>query len=446
MSRIWFLILWLGLGFASAQSTDFRLEDGWRLLPQSATWRAADQVYLIAAQSLNVARGAAGLSLSAGLDTSRTQLSSSNPALNSTILSGSLNVQFGLAVLPWSPAFDAVRTAERNLEKARLDLLETRSGLQLQFLGLYAQGQLATLDAQNALENSRLATERVRVVKAQLGNGTASQEALLSAEAAARSAQAMLNSAVQLKDFLQRSVFTALGLPPQAVQNITLGSLLSPPKLVGNPDLKTRSDVRRAMLAVLEAQDNLQNAQRDRLMPNLTVSSSLGGVGADGKPTGTQAGASLNLGSGVLGVNGSYTPNAPSNNATVLTVSLQLSVPILAPASDGRIGAAEAALNASKLNLTAIQAGAALDVQNKRLEFENQNAMQGVSNANFEVAKRRLEDSQARLAAGLASSLEVLTAQVQQLLAAREVLNSSLQTALAGYRLAAAIKPLELVK
>ncbi len=434
---------------ASAQ-TVFTLEESLRLLPQSAAWRASDQAFLIAERSVNVARGAAGLSVTVGGEANRSQVSSADPALNGTAFTGSINAQASITVLPWSPTFDAVRAAERNLERARLDLLENRSNLQLQLFSQYLQVQLATTDVKLAMQNQNFAEQRLKITQAQLEARTATREAVLSAEATARSAQTNARAALNAQNLSIRGFFATIGLPPR---DAVFSSVINAPKLeitennLGNKIIQaraTRSDVRRAILAVREAEDALTIAQRDRWLPNLGINASIAGVGADGRPTGTQVGANLNLGTGTIGVNGSYAPT--TSNATATTISLQISIPLVAPSNDARIDTAQVSLNAAKLNLENAENTAALDIESKYYEYLAIAAQQEVAKANLSTAQRRTTDTQARLEAGLTNTLELEQAKLQEAQATREVQNASNQTVLAAYRLSSSLKPVELNK
>ncbi len=428
----------------------FTFEQAMRLLPKSKAWLAADQNYLAAERSANIARGAAGLNVTIGADASRNQVSSSDPALNGTALNISVSAQASIAVLPWSPTFDAVRSAERNLERSRIDILEQRSQLQLNALTQYLQIQILSQDAQLANLNTSFTKLRLQTLQAQLQARTTTKEAVLSAEAALKSAEANARAVNNARSLALRGFFLSLSIP---VQDTIFSSEMAIPK----PDLSeaelnkqidqaraSRPDLRRAKIAVLEAEDNLAIATRDRWLPNVGLNANIGGISADGRPTGTQIGASLNVANGTLGVNGTYSPNTSA--ATNTTISVQLTIPILAPSNDARIETAEAILTTTKLNLEQLEENAVLDIQNRYEEFQLAVLQQDITSANLEVAKQREADTQARFNAGLTNTLDLEQTKLLLNQATREVQNAKNQAVLANNRFLTSLRPLELPK
>jgi outer membrane protein TolC len=298
-----------------------------------------------------------------------------------------------------------------------------------------------------AAQNLVLSQKKLQITRAQLEAGTATKEALLSAEANLRSAEASVKAVSNTKRLTAQSVFVFLGVAPRET---AFSSMISVPKpspenldALVKAAKNTRPDVLRAILAVRQAQDDLEIARRDRWLPNLGLNAGVSGVTADGKPTGTQLSTNLNLGNGALSVQGAYAPSS-SGNATALTLSLQISIPIVAPTGDARVDTAQVALNGARLNLETVVSAAELEVQNKFFEREAATAQQDVAQANLDVAKRRTTDSGAKLAAGLVTVLELEQSKLLELQATRELQNADVQAALSGFRLLNAVKPLEL--
>ncbi len=440
------LSLFLSLTPVTLAQTNFTLEEAWKLLPQSLNWRASNQAYLIAERSLNIARGAAGLSLNIGADLSRNQVSSStDPALNGSAVTGSINAQASLAILPWSPAFDGVRAAERNLERAKLDLLENHSNLQLQLLNQYLSIQLLQTDVALANQNQVFAKLRLQITQAQFVAKTTTREAVLNAEAALKSAEANARAIANAKNNAIRGFLINLGQTPK---DIILSSSLKPILIeetsLGNYIKQAQSnrlDLRRAALNLREAEDNLAIATRDRWLPNLGINTTISGIGSDGKPTGTQLGASLNLGTGTLGINGAYSPNASS--ATSTSISVQISIPIVAPIQDARIDTAQAALEATRLNFENIQNNIELEVQSKFYQYLAASAQVELAKANLESSLQRRTDTEAKLAAGLSTTLELEQSKLSESQATREIQNAVQQSILSAYQFFVSIKPLE---
>jgi outer membrane protein len=415
------------------------LQEAVTLVPNSASWRAADRGVAAAARGLDAARGAALLNVTAGADYSRTGVTSSaDPILNGVVANLSLSASVSTSVLPWSPAFDAVRSAERTLQRAELDRLEARANITLGVVEGYFSAKQAQTDFELARATAALFERRVAIVKAQNSSGTANADAVRTTEQANLSAQSAVKQAELAANLARRSLLNTLGQPDAAIQ---FSSATPAPRALESVDALLKSaaqkrlDVRRALIAILELEDAINVASRERWLPQASLNLSVGGVSADGKPTGNSATASLNVGQGSLGVNGSYAPIGPAGAGASLTLSATIQVPIIAPGADARIEATRANLDSAKANLESVRLNAEIDVRRKHLDAQIAQDQLEIQNANAAVINARALDTEARFKAGLVIELEVQNAGLEVRRAERDVEAARVNAFLAGLKL-----------
>ena len=110
------------------------------LLRGSPGWQSADLTYRAAQLALDSARVRAGLALGMGADSSLTKIPWDDGEWQGN---ATLNVSASLSVLPWSPARDAVRSAERALAAAAVDLRNSRATLTVQASQAFAGARSA---------------------------------------------------------------------------------------------------------------------------------------------------------------------------------------------------------------------------------------------------------------------------------------------------------------
>ncbi len=171
---------------AAQQSPGLSLETVLKALPTAPGWQVAELTAQSAQRQLEAAQAGAGFNLTANgaYMTSRTDgipLENLPPGTQLSSSSGSVSATAGLTVLPWSPAFDAVRAAERNLERANIDRLEARSQLAAQVLKQYFDLKLASTDLELARSGVELAKSRLEIANAQLEAGVGTREGVLNA-------------------------------------------------------------------------------------------------------------------------------------------------------------------------------------------------------------------------------------------------------------------------
>jgi outer membrane protein TolC len=427
---------------ADGQETAYPLETALSVLTQSPAWQASEHAVVIAQRSLEAARGAA-LNVNLNGEASRNAVTSATPELNGVQYGGSLGATATLAVAPWSPIFDAVRSAERGLKRAELDRLEARAGLRLDTANRYFDARSAALEAMLAQRVVSVQQQRLSVAQQQADLRTGTLEGVKAVRAALEAAQASARAATQNATLARHALFLSLGQPDR--EGIVFVSAPTPRtvpsletvKLQLNAALLKRADVQRAELNVQDADDAVLIARRDRWLPQAGLNLSVGGSTASGQPTGTQAGANFNLPNGTLSVSTNYGFGTPV--ATQLTISLSVSLPIVAPATDARILGAQSALEAARLGLQQARGNAELDVLRSHAAADA--AWQGVrvAQSNLELAQQRVGDLERRVELELSSALERDAARLSAQQAERDLATTQVNALLATWRLEVAL-------
>ena len=110
---------------AAQTAAQLPLQPVLEFMPNTLDWRVADLNLETAARQLDAARAAAGLNVAGGgrYDYSNRNVGGVNTDGGNLVVS----VNASLTVLPWGPAFDAVRNAIRSLERAVLDRNDARN-------------------------------------------------------------------------------------------------------------------------------------------------------------------------------------------------------------------------------------------------------------------------------------------------------------------------------
>ena len=334
---------------------------------------------------------------------------------------------------------DAIRSAERALERAALVRREARNALYLtlhtQYFNLrQAQNDLAISQATLALRERQL-----QIVTAQNQAGTATLSDLLTAQQNLDTARSGLVSTQGAVEIARLTLAGTLGLNPQ--------NLGQPSTLPSEPELPSenleallqrayvhRSDLLRTQLQLQDAEENLASAQRDRLIPNAALSAgySTGGNNA------ASVSAGLDFKSGTASLSGAVPLVQGSGGAPQAqgwNVGLSLSVPIFDPVSDSRINSTQTALQATRQALETTRKAAELDVRQKYQSLQTAKASIAAARAGLNAANQSLRTAQARLQAGTGTSVDVQAAQLNQLQAQRNLEAALIQAQLAALAL-----------
>ena len=434
------LLVWTSLGLAQSPPT-LSLEQSLTLLQQSPNWKAADLGVLAVQRNLNLAQSATGLNVLAGAEQTLGRDTTNGINFRGSQFSATVATN----VLPWSPAQDNIRAAQRAFERAVLQRDETRNTLVLNTVERYFGVRTTQLDVALAEGARALAERRLQIVQSQAALGQVRQDAILNAQLSLQEAVTRERQAKSGLELSRRALATLLGRP---LESIDLTSAPTQPKEPEALDallkraLERRPDLLRAVSSLRDAEDSLGIAQRDRWMPEASFQTVYGEFNSSGSQAGPQVAANLNFKSGDLAFNAStpafVDPNVsdPNNpNANRLVLRLSVSVPLYVPANDARISANNAGLEAARSGLDLTRQQIELEVRQRFIELNDAKAQQAQINASLESAKERLSTAQARLNAGLATKVEVEGAELGVKQAEREVFATAVNIHLAALRL-----------
>ncbi|MDX2006136.1 MAG: TolC family protein [Meiothermus sp.] len=439
--RRWIAVILLAsLGLAQSPPA-LSVEQSLALLQQSPSWRAADLGVLGAQRNLSLAQSAAGLNLLAGAEQTL-----GRDATNGITFRGSnFSATLATNVLPWSPAQDNIRAAQRALDRAVWQRDETRNTLVLGLVERYFGVRTARFDLALAEGARALAERRLQIVSSQATLGQVRQDAILNAQLSLQEALTRERQARSGLEITRRALETLLGRP------LGGNNLSSPPPQPSAPEaletllrraLERRPDILRAVSSLQDAQDGLDIARRDRWLPEATLQTFYGEFSSSGSQAGPQVAANLNFKSGDLALSASTpafadpNPNDPNNpRANRLGLRLSLSVPLVFPSNDARTQAAGAGLEAAQSGLELARLQAELEVRQRFGELSDAEAQRDQVSAGLEAASERLRVARARLESGLGTRVEVEAAELGVHQAEREVFATAVSIYLAALRL-----------
>jgi outer membrane protein len=408
-----------------AQSnSNFTLTQTLQALSESSDWQNIGLNLQIAEQNRNAAAAALGLNLNANSEYSLSQpVNSSNSATAPNSYSLTLSATASINVLPWSSGYDNLRNSERNLLRAQLDARDGYNNLVLSTASQYWNGYLAILDLEINQKTLLLRQKQLKNAQSQQQNGQITRESLLSSEQSLASAQANLLGAVNT---LQNTLL-ALGLRQTPV-------LVSQPKTISGQEslgdlltvgLKNRSDTQKAALKLFEAQESLDNAQRDRWLPSSSLSLGL----AQGQ-NGPSLRGSLNLQSGLASLSGSYplvssssssTTNSNTNGNTNFTLSASFGLPLLSPSGDSKVKNAELALDSARLAQQSTISSATIDITSKYNDRQLSLSRLNISQLALKGSESSLETARAKAKVGLNTALDLESAELNLLQSQRDL-------------------------
>jgi outer membrane protein len=426
------------MALPTAQAQAITLADALAALPKALDWQSADLRFQGSVRALESAYAAAGLQIrGSGNITYTAPENTSDSSTNSLGLTASVNV------LPWSPAYDQVRSAERALENATLDLRDLQAGLSISLVSQYFAVRTANVDLELAKANEALLAERAKIASLQQTAGQTPKEAVLQAQQALEAARVtrlqaeatLENAKIGLANLgsvgQPSTVPQALAMPTEPLQNLL-------------DAVKSRSDVKKAQNQLRGAEDNLDTAQRARWFPPTSLNVSYGprGQGAAGLSYSSNLdlyGGTLSAGVVQNGVNASQPsqPGQPSPSSA-LVVGLSMNLPLWAPSSDALIASAQNARDAALKSAESVRKAAELEVRQRYAEASTATARLKVQQLGLEQAAQALATAQARRLAGANTALDLQQAQinVQQAQQALEVAAASQMVSV--YRLRAA--------
>jgi outer membrane protein len=431
------------LGFA--QDSGLSLENALKQLSSGPDWQNADLTYAASERALESAKAAAGIRVNAGSDYALSQRIDTENAANS---GATIKADASIGLLPWSASFDAIRSAERNLVKASLDRRDQHNQAFINASNQYFSLRSSQTDLELAQATLKWREAQLAVGQKQLSLGQITRENLSTQQVNLENAKSNLQQAQNTLEINRLTLANTLGVNASTI-NATASAPLEPKLptetlegLVKQAWVK-RSDVRKASIALEQAQDELGNAQRDRWLPNASINLGIGqqySARGAANVQGTQVNAGLNFQNGNFSVSGS-TPIYSSSltddytSSTSYTLSASISVPVWNPSSDAKIASAQRNLDAAKAAIESSRRSAELDVRNQYLALINAKNRIGVSRLSQTQSAQNLETTQAKLDAGLLTALDLENARVQKRQSDRDLEGNIANAQVAGLRL-----------
>jgi outer membrane protein len=404
----WVVLTIVLIPVALAQNLSLSLEAALARLPDSLEWRGADLVFATVQARLDQALATAGFALAANSDYSLTK--SFDPSLDASQNLG-LGVQASVNVLPWSPAQAQIVVAQSALERARLDRDEAHNTLALSVVNQYDALRLAEIDLELARAVRLLREHQVLAAQAQAKAGTITPDALAVQRQADEAAKFAVTQALAALDTARLTLTATIGLRDPNV--VTSGGPAQPAPVELVADLSAvfakRFDIRKATIAVREAQTALDLAGLQRLLPDASLKLGYG------QRDGIFGTASLDFRTGQANLGLLFTPVSINPSAgvsgTSLTLGASISLPILAPTKEAELGLAQRNLELAKQMLDTIKRNAALEIRQRHSEFVL--ALQRIELTRLaqRLNLQLLETSRARFEAGLVIALELEVAQ-----------------------------------
>lgn len=313
------------------------------------------------------------------------------------------------AALSLSYEVDLWGRVRRSNEAARAEALASRFGrdsIRLTLLGQVANEYLAlrSNDAQLAVTQETLISREktLKIVEARLDAGSASALEVAQAVSSYTAAQSQLSQVKRLRAISESQIGLLTGQPGLKIASGHLEQLPLPPTPpAGLPStlLEARPDVRQAEEKLIAANARIGVAKA-AYFPTISL-------------TGLYGGESMAL------------SNLFTNNATIWSAALGLSMPIFDAGRTGaRVDQATAAQKESLANYRKTMQSAFKEVNDALVNLKEYADIESANTAQLNAARRALELSQARYEAGYAGFMEVLDAQRTTNLAQLEFLNS----------------------
>ncbi|WP_235514207.1 TolC family protein [Deinococcus sp. Leaf326] len=416
-------------------------------LRQSPGWRAADLSYRAAQLSLDSARTRAGLSLSAGANAALVRVPWENGAWQS---SGTVTLSAGISVLPWSPALEGVRSAERALGAAATDLRSARASLTLQAAQAYAGARSAAQALALADTGAALSARVLETAQARRAQNLIPEESLLQSRGAlaqAQAAQAQAARGVQsAAQSLARLLGTPVTLPGTAAEFAALptldGAATDEAALLARA-AAARPEIVRALAGLADAQAGLAAARLDATLPDLTAAVQAGQLSdAQGNP-GRLVSGSLNFKTGVLGAQVSLPLRNTDAVPSGVALSLTGTFPLLGSGRPQAAAQAVLGTQQAALALENARLGVELEVRTRFSDLQNARGALSALQLAQDQAAVALQSARARLDAGLGTALEVAQAELNLAQAAQALDRAAQDRALSALALAQATGELD---
>ncbi|MFC6591544.1 TolC family protein [Deinococcus lacus] len=415
------------------------------LLPASPGWRSADLQYRSAELNLAAARARAGLNVNLGGDVNAAWIESDFK------LTGEVTAEAAVSVLPWSPALEAVRSAERALNVARAEKRAAQADLTLRLTRSYTQARAAAQNLALAQQQADLSSELLRIGREQSAQGLLAPADLLDRQASAEQADLSLQSARARLALSGQSLGQLLGqpvtLPSDPAAYADLPRLDAVPGALDTLLARAwagRPEALRAVAAVADAEGRLRAADLDRL-PDLTASVRAGQLAGTTNPasTGAALSGSLGLKSGVAAVQARL-PLGDGEYLSGVAANLSGKVYLLGGGRSEAQAQAQAALQLAQLNVETVRQSLALELRQALNDLDLRRAALPAARSTLEAARTALSRAEARQQAGLETALTVAQARLRVVQAQQALSQAETDAALAALSLSAASTELDL--
>ena len=416
-------------------------------LPASPGWRSAELRYRGAELALTAARVRAGLGVTVGADLSAVKVPIDS---GETKLSATVTVQAAASVLPWSPALEAVRSAERALTRAAADRRAAQASLAINAVQAYWNARNAQANLTLAEGQLALATRQRAVAQAQRTAGVLPAAGLLAREQALSDAGAGQRQARMNVDLAARQLVNLLGQPVTLPAGpVAYGPLPTEPRDPGAVDalvaraLSARAEVTGAGNDLADAQAQLRAARLDAGLPDLNASVQYGQLGGGQTAAGWTVGGSLNAKTGVLAGQVSVPVRAPGEQPTGVALALSGSFPLVGGGKRAAVSSAEVAVQGAGLALDTARQSVDLEVRQRHADLLAALDTLASRRGSLRQAAEAQTTARARLEAGLVTALDVEEADLALRQASLGVDQALIQAHLASLRLAQASAELD---
>lgn len=378
-------------------------------------WQAADYAYRASELQVQAAQIRAGLSLSVGGNASAAKIPWDTGEWTG---SGSLNATLSASVLPWSPAREALRSAQRSHQAAATELRRTRADLTVQAVRAYAGASQAATGLSLARAQRELAAQVLAVAQAQRSAGVIPSEVLLERQTALQNAeagQAQAEREVTLAvNGLRRLLGRDVPLPgdPAAYAPVTFQVANTDETALVARALTARPEVARAQVAVLDAGANLRTAELDTRLPDLSAAAQFGQIGTTDSTSGKRVAANFNLKTGVASAQATLPLNDTSKLPTGAVLSLTANLPVLGRTQGTALAQARLGAEQAALALENARQSVTLDVRTRLSEYLDEQGSLLALQTGVTRAQTILDATRARQAAGTAAPLDVRQAEL----------------------------------
>jgi outer membrane protein TolC len=308
-------------------------------------------------------------------------------------------------VLPFGPAAENLQRNEWLLQEATIDLREAVAGAAVTaaeryLTALRAQQETALREAQVALTEGRLEAVRTRFEV-----GAANQGQLLEAELEVSSAQAELANALRQQVGALASLSVSLGVDVPAVAGEPPRAAL-PTDVAAEVTLGETASVLVAEIRVLQAELGYHTRLRD-FLPSGAVSFD---IATSSGWQSLRVGASLDTRAFQPGISLAYDPSPaaaslPGGSATSTTISLTARIPLDA-SMPAALDAAHLNVEGSRMRAALARDLAALEVSNRRRQWEAAVASEALSREVLDARRASLRATRERVALGIATELD----------------------------------------